>query len=911
MSSLTVNLVGFDSFFKEFAQAPSFLALGKPIQDKVLFWLLYFNGQKNKTANHFKLSAQVFSDKSINERHKLRSFVDVFVNGLIADLVENFNHLGDFFIAKLRSYLCERVSFVIDPSLAYYRRESETAISIKKFSELFPYHYELSVHIVDGIAVNVKRCIDRLENDISEYPDFFKGYSGMISDMDFMDSDPHNGQQTVICVNFSNGKKLIYKPRPLDGEEYLNNILNAISANVETPATISILNRSEYGWMEWLDSPKTLTVTSEVVARQLGTLLAIATTAALSDLHCENVLLRETGICVIDAEAINVRYPDLGQGIMFKNPNVLEIGILPSPQGSMLESWWDLSLLGVTPGISTSPLRFRFDGEILRVEYHVIPKRHAHIRAVIDDFPMEKVLYLIQEGFLGATKVLAGLDPMSPSGSFRYIHRPTAVYHRTLMRLTDTSFNDIKALVNELATYLADLVIHSGKLKTYDFSKIVSEEIVSLFYGDIPRLDSKALNEAFFQDIQPQIWNLPHKEFSLSAIQKSLKLKPIKISEKFELANGQDYKDPLETFRSIAGIIANNVLLTDGRIYGINSVQSIIPRLSSLNISFYNGQSGLLIPLGIAVISGYREFEYLFKDIVTSIFVDIQNNRSSIIGNLSDGSLGIMYALSFLRKIAEGDFLDYINEQLGRFFDLTKDYEFHNEQSDVVSGKAGVLLALLSLHSEIKTAKIHKVIDCIINELLVNQTEKGAWYSLNTSGLCGFSHGAAGIRYALAVAMTQGYGIEKKIRKSMAKALSFEQGHYSDEAFNWYDLRFPLNHKQRKSNFSAWCHGAAGIALAEISIGNIGLYSYEERILPALSAKNQDNGRSSICCGSTALHEVKRMLLQPVDRVDTHILLHQEELNSPTSLFKASWGSKLLALDTKMSLKLGRILLVS
>ncbi|MBZ5604295.1 MAG: hypothetical protein LAO79_18490, partial [Acidobacteriia bacterium] len=76
--------------------------------------------------------------------------------------------------------------------------------------------------------------------------------------------------------------------------------------------------------------------------------------------------------------------------------------------------------------------------------------------------------------------------------------------------------------------------------------------------------------------------------------------------------------------------------------------------------------------------------------------------------------------------------------------------------------------------------------------------------------LTGFSHGAAGIAYALerlsrATAMAE-------FRDAASEARAYESAVFSKDRGNWPDLRFPVT-KLGPVFQTTWCHGATGIGL--------------------------------------------------------------------------------------------------
>jgi len=84
--------------------------------------------------------------------------------------------------------------------------------------------------------------------------------------------------------------------------------------------------------------------------------------------------------------------------------------------------------------------------------------------------------------------------------------------------------------------------------------------------------------------------------------------------------------------------------------------------------------------------------------------------------------------------------------------------------------------------------------------------------------LCGFSHGAAGIAWALLKLAAQTG--EPRFRATALDALLYERSQFLPAAMNWpilqRELRTELPHWEAAACMTAWCHGAPGIGLARL-----------------------------------------------------------------------------------------------
>jgi lantibiotic modifying enzyme len=84
--------------------------------------------------------------------------------------------------------------------------------------------------------------------------------------------------------------------------------------------------------------------------------------------------------------------------------------------------------------------------------------------------------------------------------------------------------------------------------------------------------------------------------------------------------------------------------------------------------------------------------------------------------------------------------------------------------------------------------------------------------------LTGFSHGAAGIAWAL-LELSALTG-DNRFGEAARAAVSYERSLFSATAGNWPDLRDPdpseVSEVQSNSFVTAWCHGAPGIGMARL-----------------------------------------------------------------------------------------------
>nr|WP_082490296.1 type 2 lanthipeptide synthetase LanM [Methylobacterium sp. Leaf122] len=151
--------------------------------------------------------------------------------------------------------------------------------------------------------------LSRLQKDIYKINNMFvsSGSAGPVIHIEGFLSDPHEFNQTVLCLTFHSGEKVIYKPRSVRGEF----IYNAIAEYVERAASICIQSRfwvidaGEYGWCEFVYARdgSCAAVAAEFYER-CGALLALMWLLGATDLHKDNLLAVGSVPCVIDSEGL-------------------------------------------------------------------------------------------------------------------------------------------------------------------------------------------------------------------------------------------------------------------------------------------------------------------------------------------------------------------------------------------------------------------------------------------------------------------------------------------------------------------------------------------------------------------------------------------------------------------------------
>jgi type 2 lantibiotic biosynthesis protein LanM len=187
---------------------------------------------------------------------------------------------------------------------------------------------------------------------------------------------------------------------------------------------------------------------------------------------------------------------------------------------------------------------------------------------------------------------------------------------------------------------------------------------------------------------------------------------------------------------------------------------------------------------------------------------------------------------------------------------LTRERIAEDKSLDVLAGSGGAILGLLALYELGRDAGVlDRAIACG-RHLLRTRTAASsgycAWATLDGKLLTGFSHGAAGIAYAL-VRLYAASG-EEDFREAAREAIAYEDSVFVPEAGNWPDLR-----QEEPSCMTSWCHGAPGIGLARLGgLAALATDQIQQDIAVAMRTTQQFGlrGVESLCCGALGRADV-------------------------------------------------------
>ncbi len=240
--------------------------------------------------------------------------------------------------------------------------------------------------------------------------------------------------------------------------------------------------------------------------------------------------------------------------------------------------------------------------------------------------------------------------------------------------------------------------------------------------------------------------------------------------------------------------------------------------------SIYTGTAGIAIFLTqLAALTGDRLHVDTAKGAVIQALRETETADEMRNRGLFCGRAGVAYASIVAGEgLSDGGLLE---SGLGLLRAVAREEVSDWAETDVMYGRAGVIVAALCAFRRFSEEWLLAWARELGEQLIRSaKTEEIGWSwpdHAGELGMNGFSHGAAGIAWALGeLARTSG---EQEFFHAAREATRYEQHWFNSDVMNWRDL-FPeyVADPERPPEYSlSWCHGAPGIALSRLRLWKI------------------------------------------------------------------------------------------
>lgn len=683
--------------------------------------------------------------------------------------------------------------------------------------------------------------------------------------------DSHRNGRSVQLVKFNSGLQIVYKPRALTVDVHFQELLAWLNERGDYPPfqTLKVLDRGNHGWTEFIQARACSS--EEEVKRfyeRQGAYLALLYALEAADFHFENLIAAGEYPMLLDLEALfhpRVGGQDLREAQQvagdLMNYSVLKVGLLPQ------RAWQDEKSSGIdisglaSPAGQLTPFpvpHWLGEGtDEMRLARERVAMPDGQNRPTLNGTDVDVLAYIdaLEAGFAGMYRCLLKhrydlLSDHGPISRFaedevRVILRPTYVYG---LLLRESFHPDVlrNALDRDrLLDRLWTAVEYAPAL-----AKVIPAEHQDLHHGDVPLFTTRPDSQDLWSSAHEQIVNF----FDEPGI--------VRVRRRIQQLSDRDFAQQLWFTRASLATLSKSGDGTRRRAYRptpptapaerghlLSAARKVGERLEDLALrgdeditwiglvmvnpqdwalaqcgpDLYDGLPGIALFLAyLGEILGEDRYTELAEAALASVRLLLKRDPSAInsIGGFG-GWGGMIYALTHLsalwhqpQLIAEAE---AIVERLPSF--IERDRHF-----DIIGGAAGCISSLLALHHcQPSHRTLAAAVRCGQHLLVHAQPMAGEWgwisESVASNPLTGFSHGGAGIAWAL-LELAAATG-DRRFRNAAAAAIDYERGLYSPAERNWPDLRYPeasrLNHPRAEPAFAtAWCHGAPGIGLGRL-----------------------------------------------------------------------------------------------
>jgi type 2 lantibiotic biosynthesis protein LanM len=729
--------------------------------------------------------------------------------------------------------------------------------------------------------------------------------------------DPHRRGRTVAILRFSSGFTLVYKPRSQSIDAHFGELLAWMNrAGFAAPFYVpAVINRGDYGWSEFIaHRPCDDRAGVERFYRRLGGYLALFYVLRARDMHFENLIALGEFPVPVDLETLFHSPPAVEHddpAIVAFQTSVMSVMLLP--HASDADESVDMSGFGarsgqVFPFVRTMSWERAGTDEMRLASQAEAPTIVARSCPVLDGQevdPREFVEPFVQ-GFRQAYELIAVRrdESLAPGGwlekfgddEVRFVARPTSVYGELLRlcrhpdRLRDAIDRD----------QLLDWLWLDVPRQDY-LARLIAAETQDLRRGDVPVFTSRPRSRDLWTSAGERIPEVL-AQAPMTLVQEGLnRLGPDDLArqESFiriaiasqggtpmqhasvgprALGLTTPNPEPIDCARAIGDMLCRDALENEHCASWLGTTpigpggRSTSPQ--PLDLTLYNGLPGCALFLAyLASVTDDRSYERMARKVVVLIRRHLDRGRRTVgipatsLGGFS-GVGALVYTLTHLAVLWKDATL--VAEARALAADVPRLVEA-DRALDVVGGSAGAIAALDALNRiDPSDDLLQAAVLC--GERLVNQQQPqpqgGGWITevAASQPLTGFSHGAAGIAWALL--KLAAWSGDARFRRAAMSAIAYERSTFVSEDQNWPDYRvWPGRESARRCEL-AWCHGAPGIGLARIdSLASIDDAETRDEIRIALqTTARSDFGLSHcLCHGDLGNLDI---LLHAAQRVD-------------------------------------------
>lgn len=722
---------------------------------------------------------------------------------------------------------------------------------------------KLEIYLFNEVKV-IRQLLHRLDDSFLEIrKEFLFGKDELSLKKILSSGDTHAGNSVSILEFLTDDgvcKRLVYKPRSLEMDYSYNCVLTWLNKFVSKPFYVpNIILSKNYGWYEFIGNAycKNESEVQDYYTR-LGSLLAVIYLLHGGDIHAENIIAFGEFPVIIDHECLFVPKNLKSKNFLpFQDRmySVLNTNLLP--QRTMVTKH--------SKGIDASGFSFYGDQEI---PYQSICIENSGTDKIT---LVKRVVQSVKESntprILGWTIIPINYENFFISGfselynivlnKKRYFlfskKSPLISFKHATVRLLFRSTIEYSRLLNE--SYHPSLLSCKKKYRTY-FKKWFLEnqkleylshsEIKQILNGDIPSFYIKVNKKTGIKDASGETIFLNFSKSGYNQVVTHVK----NYICKNDLFTQMKYIE-----QSFVCFKHNNSLLMSEKIES-NAIpernflsQIIIELLEKVQkhvqfrgdllfwpnaySEYETWNTGITTPWLYDGIAGIALcFSYLshllkkYNDLTEKCLIHIEVILQEIIDTSLDVPVGVFTGvggfLYLYQMLKHMQYKEIISRILFMSFMIIEKKLFSKDKRklfelDIILGLAGLLKVLTGFKDTAFESRARTLAARCVKIILLQYpnpsefTEKTKIDQPNPQPLLGFSHGAAGIAWALFYYYTN-FKKQKNIYQWIEHALEYERKHFSSEQQNWPSFGnaelYPIQ----------WCHGAVGIGMARLDM---------------------------------------------------------------------------------------------
>jgi class II lanthipeptide synthase len=711
-------------------------------------------------------------------------------------------------------------------------------------------------------------------------------------------SDRHDEGFQVLLVEFSDGPRLLYKPKDMSLEARLPLINEWLGAE-GFPFKLKFPNALEkegYGWSSFVRQEPCHSIEEvQTFFRHAGALLCLAHTLNGKDLLLENIVASGCDPVPIDLETFFQpqaqrvdrigSLPDRDPPEYLRHSSVLETGMLPYWHIAGLDIPCDLSGLSGskenlpeirqryweainTDGMRRSERGYKSPEKTNRLAYHGAfqDPRNYEGDLIAGFCRLYQFLCARKKPFIDFLQTFA-------NARTRLIFRSTQTYgllSKQSLRAENLTDGVLRSLVFET---LYRPALKGNYLSTF-LKAILDREVHCLEYLDVPRFYIRLDSDALTIDHGPEIPHFLLEPPLETARQRVLAMSP--ETEDYHLENLREslrrrprIVGPSQTHGEILEIAGNLVgeVLHRSRNDPAKNLWPL-PTFTQEPLPEHECDGLYLGDIGVAIFLAAWDSTQgtaISKTPLDTLFSRLRGRevpQSTPLG-ICNGLASYAYGCLVLAKLTEQDRWLELSNRFGA--ELSSERLASEPDPDVVYGLAGAIVCLVRLYQSTGDRSFLERAQSGLETLGSRFIPGTGWVRPNGEALLGFAHGSAGIAFA-ALELAEASGDDRGLAIA-SRAFVLDRKFYSNLDRNWSSTTQGPGNSLR-----AWCSGSPGITLARLTgwrvLQDPTLFSEIERTwqnFPDLL------GLDHWCCGNLGLAELLWHAAQKLGREDLRL----------------------------------------